>query len=87
MQDMRENLLRKLQLTINARQVEDGLLAKLQGFFTQTDEPRYPVIINYRNQQARADIRLGSQLYIPLSDDSLSSLRQALGQEAVRLVY
>ena len=87
MQEVRENLLRKLQLTITAQQIEQGLMANLQGFLTQTEEPRYPVIISYQNQQACADIRLGSQLYIPLSDSSLRELRQVMGQDAVQLVY
>nr|CAA6807271.1 MAG: DNA polymerase III alpha subunit (EC [uncultured Thiotrichaceae bacterium] len=87
MQDMRENLLRKLQLTVNIQQVEQGLMTDLLEFLKRTDEPRYPVIINYQNKVASADIRLGSQLYIPLSDDSLRELRQVIGQDAVQLVY
>ncbi|CAA6819477.1 MAG: DNA polymerase III alpha subunit (EC, partial [uncultured Thiotrichaceae bacterium] len=87
MQEMRESLLRKLQLTVTAQQVEQGLMANLQGFLTQTEEPRYPVIISYQNPQACADIRLSSQLYIPLSDSSLRELRQVMGQDAVQLVY
>jgi DNA polymerase-3 subunit alpha len=87
MQDMRENLLRKLQLSVKEHQLEQGMMESLQGFFSETEQPRYPVIINYQNQQACADIRLGSQLYIPLSDDKLRELRHLLGQDAVQLVY
>ncbi|MEZ5536896.1 MAG: DNA polymerase III subunit alpha [Thiolinea sp.] len=87
MQDMREHRLRKLQLSISDQQCTQGAINSLQGFFKTTEEPMYPVIINYRNQQARANIRLGSQLYIPLSDDRLKALRHLLGRDAVQLVY
>ncbi len=87
MQTMRENLLRKLQLSITESQAQQGLIDKLQGLFSTTEEPKYPVVIHYRNQQACADIRLSSQLYIPLSDNKLKALRELLGQSAVQLMY
>ncbi|MGB1256593.1 MAG: DNA polymerase III subunit alpha [Thiolinea sp.] len=87
MQAMRENLLRKLQLSVSAAQFRNGLMERLQGLLQESSEPLYPLVLDYQNQQARAEVRLDAHLHIPLSDNNLRELRHVLGQDAVRLVY
>lgn len=87
MQTMRENLLRKLQLSVSASQFRNGMLEQLQTLLQESVDPVYPLVIDYQNKQASAEVRLGAHLHIPLSDSNLRELRDVLGQDAVRLVY
>ncbi|MEZ5479383.1 MAG: DNA polymerase III subunit alpha [Thiolinea sp.] len=87
MQGMREQLLRKLRLSVSERQFREGVLQRLQRLLQSSEQTAYPLVLAYRNQQASAEIRLDAHLHIPLSDNNLRELRQVLGQDAVQLVY
>lgn len=86
MQTLRESFLRKLKLRIDAQHTRE-VLTDLQAWFITSTEPRYPVVIDYCNQVARAELRLKEGWYIPLDDQHLRRLRQRLGQDAVQLIF
>lgn len=86
-QALREGFLRKLKLSVHQGQTGNGFMDDLNRFFVRTDEPRFPVVVAYRNPAASVELRLDSSLTIPLHDDNLRALRQRLGQDAVQLVF
>lgn len=86
MQTLRESYLRKLKLRVDAKHASH-VLNDLQTWLVTSSEPRYPVVIDYCNQSARAELRLKEGWYLPLDDQHLRSLRQKLGQDAVQLIF
>ena len=87
LQSVREQYLRRLHLTVTKRHEQKSILTQLQQLLLRSEEPRYPMVITYEQEQARADLRLDANLYIPLDDQNLQQLRQLLGQDAVQMVF
>jgi DNA polymerase-3 subunit alpha len=62
-------------------------VAQLKEIFKPWREGKCPVLLNYRNNNAACQLRLAEEWQLTLHDDLLGDLRQALGQESVRVVY
>ncbi len=88
MQSVRENFLRKLVLRLEAQQVQQGILPTLrQRLKPAATAGSFPIMIEYANAQACADLRLGGTWTVPLDDTEVHDLRQLLGKENVSLVF
>ncbi len=85
MQSVRENFLRKLVLRLEAQQ---GILPALRQRLKPAETAGgFPITIEYRNAQARADLRLAGSWTVPLDDAGVQDLRRLLGKENVSLVF
>ncbi|HXU93359.1 MAG TPA: DNA polymerase III subunit alpha [Gallionella sp.] len=62
-------------------------IAQLKEIFTPWREGKCPVLINYRNQDAVCQLRLGEAWQVTLHDDLLRDLYAALGVDNVRVAY
>ena len=61
--------------------------AKLAEILKPWSEGACPVLLDYRNDQAKCQLRLGEAWRVTVSDELLSDLRSALKQENVKVVY
>ncbi len=87
MQSVRENFLRKVVLHIEAQQLADGVWQQVQTLLHPTDEPKFSIVVDYCNDQARAELRLGQNWSLALDDNNLRDLRVSLGKDNVGLVF
>ena len=86
MQSMRENFVRKLQLTLASQELSEQVFGQLQQLFLQTETTAYPIVVKYF-ADATAELRLEHQWHVALSDENLATLRQVLGKNSVSLVF
>ena len=87
MRSVRENFLRKVILHIEAQQLADGVWQQEQTLLHPTDEPKFSIVVDYANETARAELRLGQNWSLALDDNSLRDLRVSLGKDNVGLVF
>ena len=87
MRSVRENFLRKVILHIEAQQLADGVWQQVQTLLHPTDEPKFSIVVDYANETARAELRLGQNWSLALDDNSLRDLRVSLGKDNVGLVF
>ena len=87
MQSVRENFLRKVVLHIEAQQLADGVWQQVQTLLHPTDEPKFSIVVDYCNDQARAELRLGQNWSLALDDNNLRDLRVSLGKDNVGMVF
>ncbi len=91
MQSARQQFSRHLMLSVDKNQTKNGLLDKLDELLPmQTEENsagQCPVFISYETEDESAQIRLGNSVAAPLHDQGLKSLKKALGEDRVNLVY
>ncbi|PID45717.1 MAG: DNA polymerase III subunit alpha [Proteobacteria bacterium] len=78
---------RSLNLTVSEAQANNGFIDTLAEMIPPQGESECPIILNYSNAQASAQIRLGAKFKAPLDNASLESLRNYLGKDQVRVVY
>lgn len=84
----RESFARSLRLKVTQAQLQSqDFLGKLKSFFIDVEAPDYPVVIEYSSPQAKADLRLGANWQVSLSDDNLRQMRELLGETSVNLKY
>ena len=62
-------------------------VAQLKKIFTPYRDGKCPVLINYTNDQARCQLRLGEAWQVSLHDDLLRELRDLLKPENVQVIY
>jgi DNA polymerase-3 subunit alpha len=62
-------------------------IAQLKKLFTPYREGKCPVQINYHNDNASCQLRLGEAWQLTLHDDLLHDLRELLQAENVKVVY
>ena len=62
-------------------------IAKIAEILKPWSEGACPVLINYRNDQAKCQLRLGEAWRVTVSDELLADLRSALKQENVKVIY
>ena len=93
-ENARNQFLRRLMLNIKKDQTKNGLLDQLDQLLpTQSSQPdkqntaQCPVFISYDTGKEKAEIRLGSDVTAPLSDEEIKTLRKVLGDDAVNLIY
>lgn len=78
---------RSLNLTVSEGQSKNGFVDTLAAMIPQEGESECPIIINYENDQASAQVRLGAAYKAPLDNQSLESLRNYLGNDQVQINY
>lgn len=88
MQAVRANFLRKLVLRVDATAAANDVQALLQQCLRPANgAANFPIVVEYRNAQASAELRLAGQWTVPLDDAGLREVRQVLGKENVSLVF
>jgi len=78
---------RSLNLTVSEAQSQNGFIDHLASLIPPEGESECPIFVNYENQQATAQVRLGAAYKAPLDNASLESLRGYLGQDKVKINY
>lgn len=88
MQSVRENFLRKLVLRLEAVDPQCDILPTLrQCLKPAAAAGNFPIVIDYRNSKASAELRLAGQWTVALDDVGLRNLRHLLGKDNVCLVF
>ena len=87
MRSVRENFLRKVILHIESQHLADVVWQQVQTLLHPTDEPKFSIVVDYANETARAELRLGQNWSLALDDNSLRDLRVSLGKDNVGLVF
>jgi len=95
----RKTFLSRLVLNVEKEQTGNGLLDKLDELLPTQQSQQYnpenpdidkiqcPVFISYKTANEKAELRLGSDVSAPLSDDDIKLLKKELGENNVSLVY
>ena len=78
---------RSLNLTVSEAQSQNGFIDHLASLIPPEGESECPIFVNYENDQATAQVRLGPSYKAPLDNSSLESLRGYLGQDQVKINY
>jgi hypothetical protein len=52
-----------------------------------SDNPKHQIIIDYQGVNAKAELRLGNQWQVALSDEQLKAMREILDKDQLRLVF
>ena len=79
----RSNFAQQLALRCNG----NASVAQLKKLFTPYRDGKCPVQINYRNDNATCQLRLGEDWQVTLHDDLLRDLRALLQEENVKVIY
>ncbi len=92
MEGARNSFLRRLTLSVDKNQTENGLLDKLDELLPTTvssdvNAGKCPVFISYETDSEQAELRLGSDVTAPLADEDIKQLKKVLGEDRVKLVY
>ncbi len=87
MRSIRENFLRKVVLHIESPQLADGVWQQVQALLQPADAAKFSIIVDYVNDKARAELRLGQNWSLALDDDNLRDLRSTLGKDKVGLIF
>ncbi|MGD8407665.1 MAG: DNA polymerase III subunit alpha [Thiohalophilus sp.] len=83
----REHFARKLMLQVDHKHAGNGFINELQHTLSPFREGFCPVVIDYRRDDARAQIVLGEEWRVHPTDELLHRLRETLGEEQVQVVY
>jgi DNA polymerase-3 subunit alpha len=83
----RKTFARRLQLKVKKAQTKDGLIDQLEVLLASQENANCPVFIHYETDEASAQIRLGEDIFSPLDNESLNSLKELLGKNRVRIYY
>lgn len=83
----RERFASKLRLRINAQQIDAGFQSRLAEALRPASGGLCPIYIEYKNQQAQAELSLGRAWSVTPSDELLFSLSCLLGEENVTLHF
>ncbi len=76
---------KRLELTVDAgSQVR---VPQLQKVLAPYRDGRCPIVINYRNALGRAQLAVGEEWNVSLTDDLMSGLRALVGERNVRINY
>src|SRR5690554_4533074 len=78
---------RGLQLNLDAGQLQNGLLDKLDSTLRPFRNDGSPVWIEYQSENARTRIELGESWRVQPDDNLLQELRYLVGDNRVALVY
>jgi DNA polymerase-3 subunit alpha len=85
MQSVRENFLRRVYFKINHAQ--QACFSQLKPYLIASDNPKHQIIIDYQGVHAKAELRLGNQWQVALSDEQLKAMREILDKDQLRLVF
>ncbi|WP_028294596.1 DNA polymerase III subunit alpha [Oceanobacter kriegii] len=75
-----------IRIRMDSEQLNDKFCQSL-GKLLQPMQDGCPIVLDYRNDSARCDIRLGDEWRVDPSDDQLLQLRYEYGEDAVELVF
>jgi DNA polymerase-3 subunit alpha len=82
----RLNFAKSIRIQMNGERLDDKS-CQLLGQLLQPLEGGCPIVLDYRNDTARCDIRLGDEWRVNPTDDQLLQLRYEFGEQAVELVF
>ena len=83
----RETYAKRVVVGVEAAQAGNGFVGHLQGILGPFREGSCPVWIDYRNDDARAQIPLGGEWCVHPTDELLHRLRELTSDEQVRVDY
>jgi DNA polymerase-3 subunit alpha len=87
----RLNYAQSLKVKVKREQLDNKLVAHLKDMLTpvNAEQGEYgcPVILQYSNDSAQADIQLGDHWRIRPTDEQLLVLKYAFGEESVAMDY
>ena len=83
----REHFAKRLQVSVNEDKASNGFVPALQHVLQPFREGVCPVVINYRRQDARAQIPLGQNWRVHPTDELLHRLRELAGEQDVEIIY
>ncbi|MCI0400656.1 MAG: DNA polymerase III subunit alpha [Gammaproteobacteria bacterium] len=76
-----------LLIRIQADSADNGIIRELKDILTPFKEGRCPVSIHYLNSRAEADVRLGEQWRVILTDELLEALKTSFGEHSIHVEY
>lgn len=82
----RLNFAKSIRIQMNGERLDDQS-CQLLGQLLQPLEGGCPIVLDYHNDTARCDIRLGDEWRVNPTDDQLLQLRYEFGEQAVELVF
>lgn len=88
MQTARQAFARRLLIGVDQKQANDGFWDTIQSMMT--DDPEglaCPVVVQYQNDNASVQVRLGQNVALLMSDQNIRSLKEKLGDTAVNVDY
>ena len=83
----REHFAKRLQVSVEEQDASNGFVPALQHVLQPFREGVCPVVINYRRQDARAQIPLGQDWRVHPTDELLHRLRELAGEQDVEVIY
>ena len=78
---------RFLELQLDQQKLNNGAIHELQNLLTAYRNGLCPIVIQYRNPQARAELKLGQAWRITPTDECLDRLRHFAGDDKVHVRY
>ena len=87
MEQARERFARCLRLDVEASQIDNNFISRLQTTLTPFKDGFCPVILAYSKQGAAADLALGDQWRVTPSDELLHRLQELTGKDKVSMIY
>ncbi|MBS0358259.1 MAG: DNA polymerase III subunit alpha, partial [Proteobacteria bacterium] len=76
-----------IKLTLEKHMISSEFLDKLQGLFQPFKQGKCPIVIEYRCEDATAQLNLSQQWLINPADQLLDHLHTLLGQQQVSVIY
>jgi DNA polymerase-3 subunit alpha len=83
----REHFAKRLQVSVQEQHASNGFVPALQHVLQPFREGVCPVVIDYRRQDARAQIPLGQDWRVHPTDELLHRLRELAGEQDVEVIY
>jgi DNA polymerase-3 subunit alpha len=83
----RERFAKRLVLNLEATRAGNGFMRHLEEILSPFREGACPVLIDYRNAKASAQIPLGAEWRVHPTDELLHRLRELGGEQQVRVEY
>jgi len=88
MQNARQSFARRLLLDVDRRKANNGFWDTVRSMMSEDPEKLVcPVVVQYQNQNASVQVRLGQNISLLMSDQNIQGLREKLGEAAVNVDY
>ena len=85
--EAREMFAKRLRIGFGHQQAEAGLLNELASQLTSYQQGNCPIVLNYQNSEAEAELNFGNDWRIRPDEQLLDLLRELLGNDKVNLEY
>ncbi len=83
----RERFAKHLTVTVDHADAANGFINDLQRVLTPFKEGSCPVVVNYRKDDASAEIPLGKEWRVHPTDELLNRLRESIGEKQINIIY